>query len=149
MFRAFPCILAGTKMAAVVGGPNDPLYYSTDSGTSWTATQSAGKPWRSVAYSGDGTKIIAGSGNTNPLYYSTTGQTLNQANGAPGTGCWDAVASDSAGTRLTALTIPNCGGLNTDLYTSTDGGANFAAKNTGFLDMYNVASSANGQILVI
>ena len=51
----------GTTLAAAVGGLNGsgPIYISTNSGVTWTATSTPSKHWTSVAASADGTTLVA------------------------------------------------------------------------------------------
>ncbi len=117
------------------------------SGVTWTAGGAAA-PWRSVASSADGTKIVAAAyneyiypGYTNGLIYTSadSGVTWTRRGGR---GTWNSVASSADGTKLVAVD-----GAPGQIYTSTDSGANWTARDSD-RNWISVASSADGTKLV-
>jgi len=80
----------GSKMLAGVYGER--LYYSSDSGTTWTEVRPAGYDgyWNSVAMSSDGTKMLVGS--YNRLYYSSDSGTSWTDTQTAGDADWYSVA---------------------------------------------------------
>jgi hypothetical protein len=95
------CSTNGTKMVALVTGGQ--IYTSTDTGTNWTARDSA-RPWADVASSADGTKLVAVAGGTfgtDRIYTSVDSGTNWTARAT--TQYWTGVASSADGTKLLAV----------------------------------------------
>ena len=78
------------------------IYMSTDSGATWTQQTSAGqRVWRSIAFSPDGTKLIAAERYGYVYTSADSGATWVQRTNA-GNRDWTSVASSSDGRRLAA-----------------------------------------------
>jgi VCBS repeat-containing protein len=140
----------GTKLAAVVMGGY--IYTSNDWGVTWTQRmEDKLRAWKSIAYSGDGTKLYAVSyfyrnnmslsepGDEGGMYVSNdSGVTWTLLSGAPRTG---AIAVSADGTKLII-------GGSWGLKTSNDSGVTWAPSNSLPLgsspSYYSVASSADG-----
>jgi Tfp pilus assembly protein FimT len=139
----------GTRLV-VVGYP---VYYSTNSGDSWTPTSTpflpspVVGPVQQVAVSADGRKSVAFMGyndiygNPSPLYTSTNfGETWTKTS-AP-SNQWMYVASSADGTRLIAV----AGGLSQGgpIYTSMDSGVTWTSNNVPQTNWSAAAISADG-----
>jgi photosystem II stability/assembly factor-like uncharacterized protein len=88
--------------SASEGSPN-PIYISTNSGTTWTLTSAPNNNWSSVCMSSDGSKLAAtvGSG-SGPIYTSTNfgiTWTSNSLTARP----WTSVAMSANGNRIVAV----------------------------------------------
>ncbi|MBF0102389.1 MAG: DUF1566 domain-containing protein, partial [Desulfobacterales bacterium] len=127
----------GTKLAAVES--DGFIYTSTDSGGTWTRTNSGNKAWRSITSSIDGTKLAAVVSGGGYIYTSTdSGVTwIEQTNS--GQRDWYSIASSSDGTFLVAVVR---GG---SIYRSGDSGATWLELiNAGSRLWYSIASSFDG-----
>jgi hypothetical protein len=76
------CSSDGAKLVAapyydIAAGNAQPLYVSTDSGTTWTATLTPSNHWTAVASSADGTRLIA-----LPSYGPVSGLDFNKRTGS-------------------------------------------------------------------
>jgi photosystem II stability/assembly factor-like uncharacterized protein len=123
---------------------------------SWTATGPPAWPWKSVACSADGTKLIAAgylwapdisdSGIPGRIFTSSdSGLTWKQAN--PPLNYWSSVASSADGTRLVAAAL-GCYTGDGRIYTSSDSGGTWAQTSAPSNNWASVASSADGEKLV-
>ncbi|MGA0612081.1 WD40/YVTN/BNR-like repeat-containing protein [Caldimonas sp. KR1-144] len=112
-------------------------------GVVWTARET-NRPWRSVASSADGSKLVAvaddGAISSGDQIYTSTDGGLSWTPRAPVLS-WHSVASSADGSKLVAVAA---GG---ELYTSADSGVNWTMRQSG-LDG-DVASSADGSKLVV
>ena len=129
----------GTKLFAT--GFNGPIYYSTNSGTSWVSNNVVGY-WRSVACSADGAKAVAVA-DPGEIYTSTNaGATWVSHFLFSGGAGFGSVASSADGTRL--LTVGFEGG--TPIFVSTNSGESWAKQTNAPADAaWNaVTSSADG-----
>jgi hypothetical protein len=149
----------GTKLAAAVGGKNidyssyaGPIFISTNSGATWMQTSAPSEIWSSLAFSADGTKLLAAAyqnseGNLGQLYLSSdSGNTWAPA--STENNYWVSAASSADGSKLIAV----AGYRWPIVFTSTDGGANWisnsmAAGNPG--GWQAVATTANGNTWMI
>jgi hypothetical protein len=152
----------GTKLTAVVGGsvfgfsfggPPGPIYISSDSGATWTATSITNADCTSVASSADGTKLLAASW-PNPIYSSTnSGATWTVTNSTfP---YLVSIATSADGIKLIAGAFdpfhpPGSGG-SCGAYVSTNSGATWTQTSAGDYGRGRafVASSADGTRLVM
>ncbi|OYZ96060.1 MAG: hypothetical protein B7Y08_06450 [Rhodospirillales bacterium 24-66-33] len=107
------------------------------SGVDWTPRDSD-RPWRDVASSDDGTKLVALT-DGGRIYTSADSGVTWTARASNRN--WWGVASSADGTKLVA--VVNGG----QIWTSTDSGANWTARNS-VRDWRHVASSADGTKLV-
>ncbi|MEI6042317.1 MAG: hypothetical protein WCQ00_02000 [bacterium] len=124
----------GTKLATVVQGGY--IYTSTDSGTTWTATNAtANRNWSGITSSADGTKLVA-TMYGGKIYTSTDSGLTWTARGVENS--WSAVTSSSDGTKLIATA--NTGRI----YKSTDSGITWVVTRANMANWYSVASSADG-----
>jgi hypothetical protein len=152
------CSTDGSRLVAVAGGslgairsaPSGPILTSSNSGITWTPASVADANCTSVASSADGTKLLAvGSGCPNYISWDS-GVSWIPVSGSPF--CQAASAASSLdGSRLIAGTygIPKPGGDVFLVFTSINGGANWAMAN--LFPSYGrglVASSAEGTTLV-
>jgi hypothetical protein len=138
----------GTKVVAVASF--GPIYNSTDSGASWTATSAPSTNyWHAVASSTDGTKVVAVERNYNINNQSIGGQIYTSPDSgatwtqttAP-TRDWLSVAASADGTKL-------LGASWNEIYTSADSGATWITRPTAPRDFWSsVASSADGTKVV-
>ena len=155
----------GMKLAAVgYGGISGSMFISTDAGNTWALP---GAPagfwlsniWSSVAFSADGTKLVAGAeaslggpGNTfepGPIYISTNSGLSWNPTQAP-SNVWYSVASSADGTVLAAAAYagPSQVGGTGLIYTSTNSGATWTPANPPSNYWNSVAVSADGTSLV-
>ena len=120
-----------------------PIYISTNSGSSWTATTSPSYSWRSMASSADGTKLAAGafwegvfgvSTNSGLSWYSAPAILGGELNWMPvgwsGDGC---------------VLIAGCG---SQVYVSTDSGLTATTTTLTGTSVRGVAASADGSTLI-
>ena len=98
------------------GSTNGGVWYSTNSGGTWTeaAELPLNHTWNSVAISSDGTSMITCDGNGGGVWYSTnSGESWTEANsnGIPTNNVWNSVAISSSGSMIAGdLTSPSGGG---------------------------------------
>jgi hypothetical protein len=136
----------GNRLAATAFGSPGGIYLSSDSGQTWSATNTSFAALRSIASSSDGSKLVAavyGAG----LYTNSSSASGGWGIGGSTSGLnWISVASSSDGSKLVAAA--NGKGI----YTSTNSGATWNQQTTGLPsgtpNWYYVASSANGSNLV-
>jgi hypothetical protein len=140
------CSSDGAKLVAapyydIAAGNAQPLYVSTDSGTTWTAALTPSNHWTAVASSADGTRLIALS-SYGPVYISTNSGTTWTSNNV--VAYWESVACSADGTKAVAVANPG------QLYTSTNSGVAWSSHFIpgGGTDFGSVASSADGTSLV-
>ncbi len=136
-FVAIASSADGTHLAAT--GTNNAIYFSTNSGSSWTAIINPGnKNWSSIASSSDGTRLVACVNNTGSGYlYTFLNGTLVNTYSTPA--AWTAVASSASGTNLVAVAY---GG---NIYTSANAGAGWnPVSGLSSQNWKAVASSADG-----
>lgn len=105
----------------------------------WTPRDSD-RPWRSVASSADGSKLVAVGGFPASEIYTSTDFGANWTERETARN-WTSVASSSDGNKLVAVVGDG------QLYTSTDAGVNWTARETA-RSWFSVASSADGSKLV-
>lgn len=120
--------------------PVQGLIYKADPATGWTALTSAGiRSWTDVAWSTDGTKLVAVARNSVVFTSSDGGKTWT-ARESSGTRDWHRVASSADGSKLVAVSGDG-------IYTSSDSGRTWTdRKEYGF--WFAVASSLDGSKLV-
>jgi photosystem II stability/assembly factor-like uncharacterized protein len=102
----------GTRLFAAFNGDQNlnpcPVYISTNSGSSWTATSATSNNWICVAASADGTKlvalatIIAGPQDVGPIYTSTNSGSSWTSNSVPNQE-WTSAACSADGNTLVAV----------------------------------------------
>ena len=128
----------GTKLAA--GAQGGTIYYSLDSGATWSASTVATASWQSIASANDGYTVAAGATNGGSIYISTnSGASFTAISGSGGS--WFSLALSSDGTKMVAADY------NVGLYTyagTTRTSTNLDSPN----EWSSVASSANGKNLV-
>ena len=127
----------GTKLVAGVDNENF-LYYSTNSGATWTKGNISISHWRSVASSADGTKLAAVA--IPGCIYTSTDSGANWTY-YESTKYWTCIASSADGTRLAAVAN------NQNIYISTNSGASWTAR-ASIKQWYGIAFSADGSKLV-
>src|SRR5262249_38044263 len=126
----------GSKLAAVafrISPSSGLIYVSTNSGDTWIQADTPDAPWRSVASSSDGTRLIAAI-NGGAIYVSTNSG-ISWLSNSP-LNALD-VASSADGARLAALV----GG---SIYTSTNCGASWSLNNAPGFFWTAISSSADG-----
>ena len=136
----------GNRLAATAFGSPGGIYLSSDSGQTWSATNTSFAALRSIASSSDGSKLVAAVYGTG-LYTNSSSASGGWGIGGSTSGLnWISVASSSDGSKLVAAA--NGKGI----YTSTNSGATWNQQTTGLPsgtpNWYYVASSANGSNLV-
>jgi prepilin-type N-terminal cleavage/methylation domain-containing protein len=142
-FTSITSSLDGTKLAASWSDTNSYVYYSTDSGVTWSQSSSFTLGISSIASSSDGSKLVMST--IDGRIYTSTNYGANwvlrtNINASSGR-AW--VASSSDGTKLVV------GGYNTYIYTSTDSGATWTTRTgLGIKCWGSIASSADGTKLV-
>ena len=123
----------GTKLYAAASGGF--LYYSTNSGTEWSALSFAAQSWSSLDCSQDGTRLVGGTFGGAVYTFLNGVNVTSKSIGIAVT----AVASSSNGTNLVAATS---GG---QLYISSNAGVSWGtAGNSPSAKWSGVASSADG-----
>jgi photosystem II stability/assembly factor-like uncharacterized protein len=151
------------NLVAVGGG----IWTSTNGGTAWNDKTPSQEQWANVASDATGKNLVAvvrgftdrpglGSGGFDgDIWTSTNGGeawTNRTASSAVHHQAWSAVASDSSGTHLVAVTIGGSALLPTGaIWTSSDSGATWTNQtaNKGTQDWVSVASDSTGQKLVV
>jgi hypothetical protein len=159
-FKSVALSADGSKLVAVAGNNSPgPIYYSTNSGLTWTPTTAPTNFWTSVASSADGSKLAAVVGNNttngNVIYISTNSVNSWILSHAPTNIPWSSVASSADGIKLVAATegvnVPGHGVTYGSIYTSTNFGMDWISNNVPRLPVAlwdGVASSADGSRLV-
>ncbi len=118
-----------------------PIYVSTDSGSTWTATTAPSYSWRSMASSADGSKLAAGAYWEAVFEVSTnSGASWYSAPAMQGSG-WVPVAWSADGHVLIA-------GGGSGVYVSTDSGLTATTTTLTGPSIVGVAASADGSTLV-
>jgi hypothetical protein len=126
-------------IAAVYGGG---IYFSANSGATWTETNSSATTWYSVACSSDGSKLYAVRFDSGVYTNSAIGWGLGGPAGS--LNCY-AVACSSDGTKVvTVVSNSSSGGI----YTSSNSGVTWATTGAAARNWVSVASSADGTKLV-
>jgi hypothetical protein len=126
------------------GGDAGPIYYSGDSGTTWTSATVIQAPWSSIAASADGRRMVAAS-NSGLICGSQDFGATWTTNGAP-IMVWKSVASSADGTRLVAVVRGNF--TAGPIYISTNAGTNWFPSVAPSNNWAGVVSSADGTSLV-
>jgi hypothetical protein len=164
--NAWSCVASsadGTKLVAVTDPyTNDywgtslgdgAIYYSADSGATWTRTSAPSNTWVSVASSANGTKLVAAARDGYPglIYKSSDSGATWEPTGAP-TNWWVSVACSADGTILFAAASADglgCPPWDGDtLKISTNSGVSWASAGLPGWSSSAVASSADGTSLV-
>lgn len=97
-WASLACSADGTKMLAVAFPDAGPIYFSSDSGTTWT-TNMSNEHWHSVASSADGSKLIAAA--YGPICISTDHSSTWKTNNSSSQS-WQAITSSADGNKLAA-----------------------------------------------
>ena len=136
----------GTKLFATSYGY---IYYSLNSGLTWTQSYSGSNYWSSVATSSSGVNLVAtvgtsGTGGTSGYVYTSANSGVNwsQAGNAPALP-WVACASSADGTKLVAVATGSSGGV----YVSSNSGGSWT-ETLGANYWTGVACSADGTKVV-
>ena len=133
----------GNNLAATIFGSGGGIYVSTDSGQTWTATNTIFAALRSIASSSDGSKLVAVVYGGGIYTNSSTGWGMGGSTSGLN---WISVAASSDAGKLVAAANGN------GIYTSTNSGATWKQQTSGLpsgaQNWYYVASSANGSNLV-
>jgi hypothetical protein len=151
----------GSNLAAATGdavgdGGFGQIYVSTNAGATWTRAVCPAHNWASLAFSADGTKLVAASRGSwshgtnlvgGAIYISQDSGGTWARSSAPSLS-WAAVASSAAGTILAAAAS---GGYRTNgtyvggaIYTSLDSGATWTQASAPSNDWSSVGSSVDG-----
>ena len=129
----------GTKQTAVVNGGG--IYYSTNTGQSWTASTALSHNWQSVAISSNNPTIQTASTNGSGIYYSTDTGLSWTASTATLSHPWYSVAiSSDDPTIQTAVAYIN------GIYYSTDTGHTWTPSAADPLSWACIAMSSDGTI---
>ena len=136
----------GSRLAATSYGSGGGIYISSDSGQTWTATNTILTALRAIASSADGSKMVAAVYGVG-IYTNSSSVSGGWGIGGSTSGLnWISVASSSDGSKLVAAANGN------GIYTSTNSGAIWKQQTSGLPsgspNWYYVASSANGSNLV-
>ncbi|MGH7989505.1 MAG: WD40/YVTN/BNR-like repeat-containing protein, partial [Limisphaerales bacterium] len=123
----------GSKLIAAVSGGG--IYFSANSGVTWTETNMTSASWSSVACSSDGSKLFAARLGSGIYTNSATGWGLSSPAGSLN---YYSVACSSDGTKL--VTVVYGGGI----YTSANSGATWTTASATTRNWFSVASSADG-----
>jgi hypothetical protein len=130
------------------GGPSDPVFLSTDGGTTFNAVAGlvgAGNGnWNSTLVSSDGSKLFISQYGGFIYYSDDTGETWIQSSAVSQQQQWLQVVCSSDGTKVAAITI---GGGPPVLWTSSDGGDTWTNQPTT-LNLNIIAMSGDGSLLV-
>jgi hypothetical protein len=128
------------------------VYFSADSGATWTATSAPGAFWTAVASSADGSKLVAsealswGQAGSGRIHLSVDSGISWTLAGAP-SNYWVGVASSGDGKKLVAVSSGSNGGDGL-IYTSSDSGISWSHTTVPTNDWYSITSSADGMRLV-
>jgi hypothetical protein len=103
---AVACSADGTKLLALLNDPSSAncpgkLYWSWDSGLTWTSNCAPVGTWTSLACSADGTRLVAVA--PGEAIYTTTNAGAAWRAAAVPYGKWSSVASSADGTKLVAV----------------------------------------------
>lgn len=146
-WSSIACSADGTKMVAapysdIATGNVQPLYISTNSGTSWTAALVPSNHWTSVASSADGTRLIALAFN-GPIYTSKNSGVSWTSNNL--VAYWRSVACSADGTEAIAGADPG------NIYTSTNSGVSWFSHyiSGAGIGFGSVATSSDGTRLLV
>lgn len=134
----------GTKLAAIPF--NITPLTSTNSGAHWVTNTPFPNDWHHLASSADGNTLF-GAGSDGVITISTNGGgSWVKSSNAP-TALWGCIACSADGTKVVAMIPP--GLASAAVYTSTNGGLNWATNNAPMLNRNweSVSSSADGNIL--
>lgn len=130
----------------------DYIYQSVDNGASWkTLTNSGTHPWRSIASSSDGTKLVAvASYPSGYIYTSTDSGTSWTQRTSPGAQAWYGVDMSADGTKMVAIINGNPDGTGNPngVYTSSDAGATWTVHSSGNSFLRYVACSADCNTII-
>jgi hypothetical protein len=153
----------GTNLVAVgYGGILGSIYLSADAGNTWTNPPGPSNFWltnfwSSVAFSADGTKLVAaaeaaegaGSFLPGPIYTSTDSGASWVPSGAPNN-VWYSVACSADGTKLVAAAYagPSQDAGTGMIYTSADSGVTWTNVSPSTNYWMSVASSGDGTHLI-
>jgi hypothetical protein len=115
----------------------------------WMQTSAPNMPWRCMAVSADGSRVVAVAGGSEgpypqivgPIYTSTNSGTTWNLTSAP-IASWNSVAASSDGRRLAAVIAFGA------IYTSTNFGVTWTATTAPSADWQSIASSGDGKKLV-
>ncbi len=135
----------GTRLAAASWAGY--IYTSTDSGATWTrATLAGDHTWTSLAYSADGSTIVASSGSTGDHFVavsrdSGTTWRMTNPNMLTGAWTWKSVAVSGNGMKLFAAMSVG------DIYMSTDGGVLWSQIPRTTQNWYKIVVSNDGSRL--
>jgi hypothetical protein len=128
----------GSRLAA---SSFEAVWLSSNSGVTWTISNSADANYRGIASSSDGSKLLLASSNVTKLQRSTdSGATWSQLSNSV-TQSWHKVASSADGQVLAAAGLHG-----TALYVSTNGGTSWSTKDVG--NWNGIAISDNGATMV-
>jgi len=146
-WRSLACESTGTILFACAGQSGqtiNPLYRSTNSGSSWTSF-TVNAAFSKIACSSDGLKVVAIGGsdihkstNAGVTWTPTGNSSLNTQN-------WYSIASSSDGSKLVAVVFQG------DIYRSSDSGITWTPtgnSNLNTIQWYSVAISSNGSTVV-
>ena len=138
----------GTKLVAVgIGsGYNNPVWVSTNAGSSWTGTNSM-VALDAIASSADGSKLVGVGVDQGNYQWCIATSTNAGVNWIPQihVGTFDTVSSSSDGTKLVAAGIGS--GYNNPVWVSTNAGSSWTGTNS-MVALDAIASSADGSKLV-
>ena len=128
----------GSRLAA---SSFEAVWLSSNSGVTWTLSNTANGNYRGIASSSDGSKLLLASSNSTKLERSTdSGATWSQLSNSV-TQSWHKVASSADGQVLAAAGLHG-----TALYVSTNGGTSWSTKDVG--NWNGIAISDNGATMV-
>jgi photosystem II stability/assembly factor-like uncharacterized protein len=127
----------------------DPIYISSDGGTSWIESYGTGpQSWNSIASSADGTKLIAaaGMGGDEHAIFTSSNGGVNwiKRSVADGPHWWGSVVSSASGAKLALVDVLGPRGK---IYTSTDSGVTWNKQVTLDAAVDGITSSADGKKL--
>ena len=135
-----------------------PIYFSTNSGTNWSATGAPAGLWTALASSADGNKLLAVGSDYQYLTNGTTVHTLattswvytsanagvswTKAHGPPANVTWTGAATSADGNKLTVASSSGA------IYTSANAGVTWTLRVAPNRQWNALASSADGTRLV-
>jgi photosystem II stability/assembly factor-like uncharacterized protein len=129
----------GTKMVLV--GWNNPIYTSTNSGTTWTAIPGTSDQYTTVASSADGTTLLAAGWNTSGIYVSTNAGAAWTLHSVP-FNSWTASACSADGSEMVVS------GADLPLFISVNSGNTWQeVTNAPLTGWAGFALTANGSII--
>jgi len=135
----------GRRLAA--GNNVGKILVSTNSGATWSSSNSLGYYINSLASSADGLTLLTASSSIGRSYTSSNGGQAWMSNSVPNNGFWLAAAVSADGTRLAIAGSTAASGNGRWIYSSSDSGATWISNDVPRVGWQSLATSADGNLL--